>query len=224
MATEEAEAMPTKVSSSNQLLAKLETIKWLYGIRINLHGKDTLMLVKYVIEENAYGLMLTDFSSTYFECLMGEQIEAHYSRFNRSNGHRSYQQILVFLADLLKDIRKTSVLTFEKLAVECCTQRITIKASKMFMSFKFNWNFYVIATDPQVFMTHCSLPMLRGLLHYHKIAKKEEEAKEATTSEVIVVVDEYIAANHHNGDDDNLVNNSQLFMALDDSLLSELFL
>ena len=60
--------------SSSDLLAKLENINWCYSINTALQGINSSLLVKYIVEESSYAIMVTDFSSTYFECLIGEQI------------------------------------------------------------------------------------------------------------------------------------------------------
>ena len=117
--------------------------------------------------------MLSDFSSTYFECLIGEQIEQHCTRFNSKAKRLPYKQILKYPADLLQDLRMSNNLSIEKLQVDCHTSRITVKASKLFPGFKLNWNFYIISTDPEIFMKHFSLPVWRGLKHYYYLSQDQ---------------------------------------------------
>lgn len=158
--------------TSSSLLAKLENINWCYSVSTMLQGIDTNLLVKYLIEEDAYAVMLTDFSTTYFECLIGQEIENHYSRFNIKAKRLNYKEILGYLSELLQDLRASNSLTFEKLQVDCHTNRITVKVSKMFPTIsRLNWNFYIISTDSDIFLKHFSMPMWRGLMHFYKLSK-----------------------------------------------------
>ena len=157
--------------TSSTLLAKLEELNWSYAINATLQGVQTNLLVKYIVLENAYAVMLTDFASTYFECLIGEEIEKHYHRFNMKARQLPYQQVLHNLSEMLQDLRKCNMLTFERLLVECHTTRINIKTSKMFSSGRMNWNFYIISTEQDIFMKHFSLPLWRGVMHLYTCSK-----------------------------------------------------
>lgn len=200
--------------TSSSLLARLESVNWCYSINTMLQGVDTNLLVKYWIQENAYAIMLSDFSSTYFECALGEQIDQHYSRFNKAK--LSHEQIVTYLHTLLQDLRST-VLKFEKIQVDCHTNRITIRSSKVFQYFKFNWNFYIISTDPDIFAKHFSVPLYRGLLHYYNLCNNRRPP---------------IDGNADGGDDQHLNNNNNnnidggenIFHTLnDDSVLKNFF-
>lgn len=206
--------------TSSSLLKRLENVNWCYSISTVLQGVSTNLLVKYVVEENAYAIMLTDFSSAYFECLIGDQIEQHHSRFNNKTKRFTYSQILEHLADLLHDLRASNSLSFEKIEVDCHTSRITIKTTKTFRTLKLNWNFYIISTEPDIFMKHFSLPMWRGLVHFYQLAKgQNSHANSANDSSLV---------GHQHSLDGGETNNSQDSTDLlppipDDSLLKELF-
>ena len=91
--------------------------------------------------------------------------------------------ILEYLAKLLQDLRLSNTLSLEKLQVDCHTSRITVKTSKQFQSVKLNWNFYIISTEPEIFMKHFSLPAWRGLLHFYRLSQgQNSHAADATDS------------------------------------------
>lgn len=164
--------MAVTTTTSSTLLAKLEHVNWSYSINTTLLGVDTNLLVKYIVEDNAYAIMVTDFSSTYFECLIGNKIEENFNRYNNKSKRLSCPQILELLAEMLKDLKATSNLSFEKVEIpDCHTVRINVKASKMFTKQKFDWRFYIISTDPQIFLKHFSLPVWRGLMHYYHLSQ-----------------------------------------------------
>lgn len=163
--------MAVTATTSSTLLAKLEHVNWSYSINTTLLGVNTNLLVKYIVEENAYAIMVTDFSSTYFECLIGNKIEESFNRYNIKSKRLSYQQILEYLAEMLKNLKAASNLSFEKISTDCHTQRINVKASQMFPKQKFDWRFYIISTEPEIFLKHFSLPAWRGLMHYYHLSQ-----------------------------------------------------
>jgi len=201
--------------TSSSLLAKLEDVNWCYSISTALAGVNTKVLVKYVITEDAYAIMLTDFSSTYFECLIGDQIEQHYNRFNNKSKRLTYQQILEYLSELLKDLRTSNSLSFEKIEVDCHTNRITVKTSKVFRTLKLNWNFYIISTEQDIFMKHFSLPMWRGLMHFYYLSKGQQFSDKPQNE---IPGDQYFAIENNPID-----SNSALPLIPEDSVLKELF-
>mgnify|MGYP002649832841 CR=1 FL=1 len=206
--------MAVSTTTSSTLLAKLEQINWCYSISTTLLGVDTNLLVKFIVEENAYAIMLTDFSSTYFECLIGNKIEESFNRYNNKSRRLTYQQILQYIAELLQDLKATNNLSFEKIETDCHTTRINVKASKMFNKQKFDWRFYIISTEPQIFLKHFSLPVWRGLMHYYQL---NQLSQDSFLNDQMNPQDNN-AHNNHVNEDFNLVP-----LMIEDSKLKDVF-
>lgn len=200
--------------TSSSLLAKLENVNWCYSINTMLQGVDTNLLVKYLIQDNAYAIMLSDFSTTYFECLMGDQIDQHYLRFNKTK--LNHDQVITYIHSLLQNLRNTQ-LKFEKIQVDCHTNRITIRSAKVFQFFKFNWNFYIISTDQDIFMKHFSVPLYRGLIHYYTLSNNmtnDQPIDNVTSGDEVMV---------SNNNPNNLATQNVFCLLNNDSVLKDFF-
>ncbi|CAG2102188.1 unnamed protein product [Medioppia subpectinata] len=166
-------------NSSDVLLSKLETISWMYSIDCQIHGKDTTLLIKYIIEEDFYAVMVTDLTQTYFECLEGKDIDDHYRRFNKGEVKR--ERLVHHLKSLLADVTKANEWHFETLLVDCHTSRLTLKVKNQMTILKFDWSFYMISTNPETLSRHLTLPLLRlvsSLKHGVDVLKKDIKAKD----------------------------------------------
>lgn len=201
------------VTNSSSLLAKLENVNWCYSINTVLQGVNTNLLIKFIVEENAYAIMVSDFSSTYFECLVEEKIVEHYTRFNNKTKRLSYQEILQYLSQMLLDLRTNNSLSFEKLQVDCHTSRITVKTSKLFTNFRINWNFYIISTEPDVFMKHFSMPVWRGLMHFYQLSQNQNHFQ---------IKGENDSQNHNHATELVFENSTEVFH-VDDATLKDVF-
>ncbi len=144
---------------SDILLSKLESISWLYSIKCEINGQNSTILLKYIIEEDFYAVMVTDLTLTYFECLEGKDIDDHYKRFNK--GEIKRERLLSHLKTILKDVTKADSWSFGHLVVDCHTSRLTLKVSNRISILKFEWSFYMISTNPETLSRHLTMPLLR---------------------------------------------------------------
>lgn len=144
---------------SDVLLSKLESVSWMYSINCQIHGKENTLLIKFIVEDDYYAVMVTDLTQTYFECLEGKDIDDHYRRFNRSEVKR--ERLLTHMKTLLADVTKADEWHFELLLVDCHTSRLTLKVKNTLSIVKFEWSFYMISTNPETLSRHLTLPLLR---------------------------------------------------------------
>ncbi|CAG2167048.1 unnamed protein product [Oppiella nova] len=166
-------------NTSDVLLSKLESISWIYSINCQIHGRDNTLLIKYIIEEDFYAVMVSDLTQTYFECLEGKDIDEHYRRFNRGEVKR--ERLMAQLKALLADVTKANEWHFETLLVDCHTSRLTLKVKNQMSILKFDWSFYMISTNPETLSRHLTLPLLRlvsSLKHGVDVLKKEIKSKD----------------------------------------------
>ena len=161
-------------NTSDVLLSKLESISWMYSIDCQIHGKDSSLLIKFIVEEDCYAVMVTDLTQTYFECLEGKDIDDHYRRFNRSEVKR--ERLMSHLRTVLSDVTKADEWHLETLLVDCHTSRLTLKVKNQMSILKFEWSFYMISTNPETLSRHLTIPLLRlvsSLKHGIEVLKKD---------------------------------------------------
>ncbi|XP_054161884.1 uncharacterized protein LOC128959880 [Oppia nitens] len=166
-------------NTSDTLLQRLESVSWMYSINCQIHGKDTTLLLKFLIEEDFYAVMVTDMTQTYFECLEGKDIDEHYRRFNKGEVKR--ERLISHLKTLLTDVTKAYEWHFETLLVDCHTSRLTLKVKNQLIILKFEWSFYMISTNPETLSKHVTLPLIRliaSLNHGIDLLKKEIKSKD----------------------------------------------
>ncbi|KAF7490018.1 AP-3 complex subunit sigma-1 [Sarcoptes scabiei] len=166
--------------NSSSLLNRLESINWCYTIHTLLNGTNATLLIKYLItDDDSYAIMLSDFSTIYFQCSISQQIEQAYSRYNNQNKSKlSHENILVCLRSLMQTL-PDSIQKIFKMQIDCHTIRITLGTTKIFPNeFKFNWNFHLISTEQDIFLKHFSLPMFRSLMYYYNFAQQQQNQTE----------------------------------------------
>ena len=188
-------------NTSDVLLSKLESVSWMYSIECQIHGKETTVLIKFIVEDDCYAVMVTDMTQTYFECLEGRDIDDHYRRFNRSEVKR--ERLMTHLRAVLSDVTKADDWHFETLLVDCHTSRLTLKVRNQMSILKFEWSFYMITTNPETLSKHLTLPLLRlvsTLRHGIDILKNEKKSNDKKSEE----------------------NNSQTDTPSDDSLITKM--
>lgn len=155
--------------NSSLLISKLENVNWCYSINTMLNGISTTLLAKYLIQNDSYAIMISDFSTTYFECSFGNEISILYNKYNKAKV--SYEDIMSYIKLMLENLPK-SIIGIDKYLVDCHTTRITFRCSlKIRTNMDFNWNFHIISTEPEVFLKHFSLPLLRGAMYYHNLCQ-----------------------------------------------------
>lgn len=168
----------TSSSQPSSLLKKMQSKSWAYAFKASLLGVQTTLLVKYIIDEDAYAIMLTDLGTIYFECVSGDQLNLHYNRFNKLQ--LDHDQILVHIGFLLSDLRATGPIFVDKIDTDCHTQRIILKTSSVFSERKFCWTFYTISAEQEVFIQHFSLPLFRG---FFSLMRKSNETDPSTITQ-----------------------------------------
>lgn len=168
--------------NSSLLISKLEQVNWCHSINTILNGSSTTLLAKYLIENDSYAIMISDFSTAYFECSFGNEISILYNKYNKAK--ISYEEIINNIALMLQNLPK-SIISIDKYSVDCHTTRITFRCSIKIIrnNMDFNWNFHIISTEPDIFLKHFSLPLFRGVMYYYNLCQNYQLISNKTNNE-----------------------------------------